>query len=92
LKRREYTEAELLFREASAGFTKVAIDEWRPALADSLLARALAGQGKVAQAEPLLLSACQRLEGHQSEIPRDNWYLFEEARKALTDMRRARKT
>jgi hypothetical protein len=92
LQRREYVEAESLFRGAGAGFVKVAIDKWRPALADSLLARALAGQEKYAEAEPLLASACQRLEQQQSAIPRDNWFLFEEARKALVDLRRLRKT
>ena len=91
LKRHEYVEAEQLFREASAGFTKAAVDKWRPALADSLLARALAGQGKYAEAEPLLRSACQRLDEQQSAIPRDNWFLFDEARKALADLRRIRK-
>jgi tetratricopeptide (TPR) repeat protein/predicted Ser/Thr protein kinase len=92
LKRREFVEAERLFREASAGFAKVATDKWRPALADSLLARALAAQGKRAEAEPLLVSACQRLQEHQSAIPRDNWYLVEEARTALAGLRRVPKT
>ena len=92
LQRHEYADAERLFRHASAGFTNAAIDKWRPAVADSLLARALAAQGKHEEAEPLLSSACQRLAEHQSAIPRDNWFLFEEARQALADLRRLRKS
>jgi tetratricopeptide (TPR) repeat protein/predicted Ser/Thr protein kinase len=56
LRQRLFGEAETIFREALPAYQKSMPDSWQISMCQSLLGASLAGQGKVAEAEPLLIS------------------------------------
>ena len=89
LRRKDYAAAEVLFRQAREGYSKAPTDRWRAALAESLLGRALAGQGKYTDAAPLVVSGYRQLTEQKASIPAESLFLFDEARKALADVYRA---
>jgi hypothetical protein len=63
LDQRKFTEAEPVARECLVLREAAVPDHWRRYLAQSLLGASLAGQGKHAEAEPLLLEAVRELAG-----------------------------
>jgi hypothetical protein len=82
LARKEYADAERLFREVSVTESSVAIEKWRRALADCFLARVLIEQGRPAEAAPLMRSASERIESLKANVG-DNRALYEEARTGI---------
>jgi tetratricopeptide (TPR) repeat protein len=74
---KNYAGAESLLREAVGNYEKTASDSWARWHSQSLLGASLAGQGKYAESEALLVSGFHGMMGHQATIP------FEE-RSALT--------
>ena len=79
LKQREYAEAEALLREALNGQRETGPDSWRRYYTESMLGTSLAGQGKYAEGEPLLLSGHNGMIRRQDSIPYEN-------RTALTEV------
>jgi tetratricopeptide (TPR) repeat protein len=53
---RQYAEAEAIFREGLQNYEKTTPDSWQRHMCQSLLGASLAGQKRVSEAEPLLLS------------------------------------
>ena len=82
LARKEYTDAESLFREVSGTEPSVPTDRWRRALADCFLARVLIEQGRPSEAAPLMRSASERVEAQKAAIG-PSWSLYEEARTGI---------
>ena len=83
LARKEYADAEHLFRETSETEANLPREKWRRALADCFLARVLAEQGRQEEAAALLRSASQRIEAQKAAIPADSWFLYQEARRGV---------
>jgi non-specific serine/threonine protein kinase/serine/threonine-protein kinase len=64
-----YADAEVLFREALANREKRRPDGWERYQSESLLGASLEGQGKYAEAEPLLVSGYQGIVQRGAAIP-----------------------
>ena len=67
----KYATAEPPLREALRSYQKTMPEHWRRYRTESLMGASLAGQGKLEEAEPLLLSGYQGLLQRQSSIPVD---------------------
>jgi serine/threonine protein kinase len=68
---RQYPEAESLLRAAVEGYRKGLADSWQSYYAQSMLAEALAAQGRTAEAEPLLTAGYAGLQAREHSIPFD---------------------
>lgn len=68
LRQRQYGEAETIFREALPAYQKSMPDSWQGYMCQSLLGASFAGQMKVAEAEPLLLSGYAGMSQRKSSI------------------------
>ena len=66
---RRFGEAEAVLREALAGREKTIWNEWRRYNSQALLGESLAGQGRYAEAEPLMLYGYAGLIERESAIP-----------------------
>ncbi len=69
VKEAKYIDAEPLLRDALADYEKADADSWQRFQAQSLLGASLAGQGKFAEAEPMLIGGYQGMNGQISSIP-----------------------
>ena len=69
LKAARPAEAEVLFRQTFERRRQLNPQEWRTAQAESLLGEALLGEKRLAEAEPLLLAGCERLQAQKDRIP-----------------------
>ncbi|MBI3491661.1 MAG: serine/threonine protein kinase [Acidobacteria bacterium] len=76
---RKYVEAETLLRDLLRVFERTVPDSWRRYTSQSLLGASVAGQGKYAEAEPLLLSAYEGLVQRQQTIPPESRSALKEA-------------
>jgi tetratricopeptide (TPR) repeat protein len=72
LRRENFTDAEPLCLATLATANKVAPESWLISQAQSLLGASLAGQGKLAAAEPLLQSGYAGLVAQEAQIPTDS--------------------
>jgi hypothetical protein len=75
-----YGEAEAVIREVLATRKKTIPDDWRRYNSECMLGESLAGQGKYAEAETLLLSGYAGLKERESSIPPESKYNLENAR------------
>jgi tetratricopeptide (TPR) repeat protein len=69
LEQRDFPQAELFLRLYLTVAEKKMPDGWRRSAAQSALGASLLGQGKYAQAEPLLLQGYERLKQFEQSIP-----------------------
>jgi RNase P/RNase MRP subunit POP5 len=76
-------EAEKTLREALAAYEKNNPDAWQRYNCESLLGASLAGQRRLAEAEPMLVDGYQGLVQRQAGIARQNRHYLDEARNAL---------
>jgi serine/threonine protein kinase/tetratricopeptide (TPR) repeat protein len=72
LEKQRFADAEPLAREALVVLEKQEPVVWTTFQAKSVLGGALMGQGKYAEAEPLLLDAYQGMGRHEVEIPKEH--------------------
>jgi eukaryotic-like serine/threonine-protein kinase len=79
LRDQRYADAESLLREALKSQEKTGPDTWRRYNSDSMLGASLAGQGKYAEAEPLLVSGYQGMVERETTIPAGNRNFLEDA-------------
>jgi tetratricopeptide (TPR) repeat protein/predicted Ser/Thr protein kinase len=68
LRQRRYTEAETIFQEALPAYQKSMPDAWQAYMCQSLLGASLAGEKKLVEAEPLLLSGYTGMSQRKSTI------------------------
>ena len=80
LAQRRYGEAESLLREALHAYEKTNSDGWKRYYTQSMLGASVAGLGKYAQAEPLLISGYQRMAKRQDSIPSENSQVLDDVR------------
>lgn len=80
------TEAEPLARECLAIRERVARDDWHTFNSRSQLAACLLGQKKYAEAEPLLLSACEGMKEREAEIPAQGKVCLRESLQRLVQL------
>jgi hypothetical protein len=73
------SDAEPLLREALAIRVKATPDDWTRYLAMSLLGGALLGQGRSAEAEPLMVAGYEGMKKCESRIPVPERLLLREA-------------
>jgi non-specific serine/threonine protein kinase/serine/threonine-protein kinase len=76
----KFTESETLARQAVEIDRKKRPDEWERFRAESLLGASLTGQKKYAEAEPLLVGACQQMAAKKGGMPVQDWYQLDRAR------------
>lgn len=69
LKQQKYPEAEQLLREALTAFEKSLPDTWQRYATQNMLGESVEGQGRYAEAEPLLLGGYQGMIQRESQIP-----------------------
>jgi serine/threonine protein kinase len=69
LQQRRYDLSEASFREALAAYQRTNPAAWERYYSESFLGQSLAGAGKYADAEPLLISGYQGLLQHRAKIP-----------------------
>ncbi|MBI3400890.1 MAG: serine/threonine protein kinase [Acidobacteria bacterium] len=86
LSQRKYVEAETLLRDLVRLFERTVPDSWRRYNSQSLLGASVAGEGKYADAEPLLLSAYQEMLQRQATIPADNRSALQEAGERIVQL------
>jgi hypothetical protein len=68
LRQSRWSEAELLLREALAIRARATPDDWARSDAMSLLGGSLLGQGRYAEAEPLVISGYEGMKARESRI------------------------
>jgi hypothetical protein len=76
----KFTESETLARQAVEIDRKKRPDEWERFRAESLLGASLTGQKKYAEAEALLVGACQQMAAKKGGMPVQDWYQLDRAR------------
>jgi tetratricopeptide (TPR) repeat protein len=79
LKQSKWMEAEALLRECLASRNELIPDEWPRFDAVSLLGESLLGQGKHAEAEPLIVAGYQGMKTREAKIPAMSRYRCAEA-------------
>ncbi len=89
LEQGNYAEAEPLLREALDGQRKTGPDTWRRYYAESLLGACLAGLGKYAEAEQVLILGYKGVLARKDSIPFENRELVEDARESIGQLYRA---
>jgi Flp pilus assembly protein TadD len=72
LAEQRYADAELHLREALANQEKTSPDTWERFDTESMLGASLAGQGRLSDAERLLLSGYKGLASRESSVPAPN--------------------
>ena len=82
-------EAEPLLREALSGREKTSPDSWRRYYTQSMLGASLAGLGKFAEAEPLLVSGHAGMMERRSSIPFENQSVLNEVKVWIVQLYRA---
>jgi serine/threonine protein kinase/tetratricopeptide (TPR) repeat protein len=90
LRQRRWTEAESILRESLAVQQTQAPDAWKTFHTQSLLGGALAGQGKYADAEPLLVQGYEGMKARSTRIRRDDKVCLIEALERLVELCEAR--
>jgi hypothetical protein len=86
LQQRGYSEAEALLRQALDAYRKSSADSWRRYHTESMLGASLAGLGKYAEAEPLLVSGYQGMLQRKSSIPFENRAELDEASSRIAQL------
>lgn len=86
LEERQYAAAERLLRQALAGIETAGSATWKRFYAASMLGQSLAGSGKYAEAEPLLLTGYRSLLERQATIPAENRAVLGQARGWIAQM------
>ena len=81
-----WEEAEPILRECLAIRQKKAADDWRTFNTQSMLGQALLGQGKFADAEPLLLGGLRGMKQRSAKVPADRKVLVTECLKRLVQL------
>ena len=79
LDRRQWTEAELAFRESLQIREKLQPDAWTTFNTMSMLGAALLGQDKLHEAEPLLLAGYEGMNARRESIPKEAFMRLEHA-------------
>ena len=86
ISQRKFAESEPLARENLAFAERELPDRWQRFRAASLLGASLAGQGKLAEAEPLLLDGYNGMLARKKKMWAGNWYHLDRAREWLAEL------
>jgi tetratricopeptide (TPR) repeat protein len=89
LSQREFEDAEALLRDSMAVRERMSSDDWRTFNARALLGAALLGQGKHAEAEPLLLAGYEGMDRRRVTIPPEGRKYLISAAQRLLELSRA---
>ncbi|MBL8898570.1 MAG: serine/threonine protein kinase [Planctomycetes bacterium] len=79
-------EAEPVLREVVALREKLQPEAWSTSSARSLLGAAIAAQGRLAEAEPILIAGFEGLERSFATVPPQSRYRLEDARRRLVEL------
>jgi tetratricopeptide (TPR) repeat protein len=85
----KFAESEPLARHAVEIDRKKQPDDWERYRAESLLGASLAGQKKYAEAEPLLLEACQGMAARKFRMAVQDWYHLDRAHEWIVQLYQA---
>ena len=72
LQQRKCADAETAIREALSSYDNTSPDNWRRYYSRTILGATLAGQGRYADAEPLLLSGYEGMAQREATMPFEN--------------------
>jgi hypothetical protein len=86
IRKKRCAEAEPLVREGLAIWEVNRPDGWPRFAAESLYGGSLLGQGKYAEAEPLILSGCEGLRVREARIPAPSKDRLTEARQRIVQL------
>ncbi len=86
LQQKQYAAAELLLREALNNDEKTTPDGWRRFRSQSLLGASLAGQGRKAEAESVLLSGYRGMIARQATIPFEDHLALTQAQEWIVQL------
>jgi tetratricopeptide (TPR) repeat protein/predicted Ser/Thr protein kinase len=86
LAQNRYIEAERLLREAVTGQGKTSPNNWRPFYTQSLLGASLAGLGRYAEAEPMLVSGLEGMLQRRDSMPYENLPVLLKARERIVGL------
>ncbi len=86
LHQKKHHGAEPLLRDCLANIQKKQPDQWTTFNTQSLLGGALSGQGKYADAEPLLLAGYEEMKNGEAKIPAQSKIRLTEALQRLVQL------